>query len=309
MTERKSPIMGSGTNGTGRGIVEVSRELSLMNDQLFRQCRNYSVRFSIIDDNTRITNTVKFFTLADNWFNHGAIKHAYANWLKSLKDKVSVGAVFGKWYDWRIEAKIADGVQRLGSCTASLQGAGNPEWTIRVPDEYEYSHTRDSAGNEMGFAIGDGDSSSSEYDIQLQYQKSLTAKQADDNTTTSEASYANLHDASDHLITDHMVEAGDKAPYDLDRETALDGVSPWVMKAVLHNDRDGGTSNTLTPFFNAPLGIVLAVQSITDGDETDFDTDEPSLWMEAQKGSYKGVKADAIVDFNPRQVEKLIGRA
>lgn len=278
-----------------------------MNDQLFRQCRTYSVRFGLMDPSAAAARQVMFFTLADNWFNNGAIKHAYANWLKSIKDKAPAGATFAKWYDFRIEPKIADGAQRLGACTASLQGTGTPEWTIRTPDEYAYSHTRDSAGTEMGFAIGDGETSD-EYDIQLQYQKKLTAKQPDSVAVTAESSYANLHDASDHLIQDHLTESGDRAPYDYDRETSLDGVSPWVMKDFLHIDKDGGQSNSVTRYFTAPLGIVLAVNTATDGTETDFNTNAPTMFMEAQAGNYKGVKSHAIVDFNPRKIEKQLAK-
>lgn len=307
MTERKSPLLASGTSGTGRAICEVSRELGLMNDQLFRQARTYSVRFGLIDTSTG-AQSVMFFTLADNWFNNGAIKHAYANWLKRLKDQTPIGAKFARWYDFRIEPKIADGAARLGSCSASLQGSGNPEWTIRVPDEYAYSHTVDSAGTTMGFAIGDGDNTSEEYDIQLQYQKHITQKQPDSMEVTAEPSYANLHGPSDHLINELIVEEGDLAPYDLDRESSLDGVSPWVMKDVIHFDKDGGQSNVMTRFFDAPLGIVLAVNMSNDGTEEDFATSEPKMYMEAQRGNYKGVKADAIVNFNPRKVEKSLGK-
>jgi hypothetical protein len=160
----------------------------------------------------------------------------------------------------------------------------------------------------MGFAVGDGSSTADEYNIQLQYQKHLTAKQPDDMTVTAESSYANLHDASDHLIQDHLTESGDLAPYDYDRETSLDGVSPWVMKDILTIDKDGGQSNSLTRYFDAPLGFVLAVNMSSDGTEEDFNTSQPIMYMEAQRGTYKGVKASAIVNFNPRKIEKSLGK-
>lgn len=286
----------------------MDRELGKMNNMLFRQCRNYTLRVGAWPGAAQ-ERTYRMFTLSEEWFTHSAIKHAYANWLKSLRDKSPVGASFAKWYDFRIEPKIGDDNSQLEACVAEMTDGGSDQvtWNVTYADEYAYSKTRDSGGTEKGFKIGVG-GDSSVYSIFAEYQKSLTSKQADSNVVTHEASYTDLHDASDHLITAHLAESGDRAPYDLDRETIGDGAVPWVMKEVLTVDPDGGQSNSKTAFFTAPLGIVVIVK---DGDqaEVDFSSTEPEIYIEVAKGNYKGVKSTPIVDFNPRNVEKSIGRS
>lgn len=308
MTETKMAILANGTTGTGRGLLQVDRELSKMNDQLYRQCRNYTLRIGAWPVSTA-ERTYRVFTLPDNWFIHAAIKHAYANWLKRLRDQAPVGAKFARWYDFRIEPKILDGNAQLESCLAEMSdsGSGQVTWSLTFADEYAYSKITDSGGTEHGFSVGAG-GSSAEFNICHEYQKLLTARQPDSMTVTHEAGYADLHGPSDHLMTEHLAEAGDRAPYDYDRETIGDGVVPWVMKEVLTVDPDGGGGNARTGFFTAPLGIVVIVKD-NDQDESDFDTSQPELFMEVQRGNYKGVKSSAIVDFNPRKVEKTVGRA
>ena len=308
MTETKFGIMANGTTGVGRGLLQVDRELSKMNDMLFRQARNYSLRVGAWPGSTE-ENTYRIYTLPDTWFTHGAIKHAYNNWLKSIKDKAPVGAKFARWYDFRIEPMVGDGNSQLESCLAEMTDGGSTQvtWSLTFADEYAYSKTVDSGGTTKGLALGLA-TSSSEYDILDEYQKKITSAQPDAMTVTNSASYADLHDASDHVISDLLAESGDRAPYDYDRETIGDGVMPWVMKDTLTVDPDNGTTNSRTAFFTAPLGIVVIVKDHNQA-ESDFLTTQPELFVEVAKGNYKGVKSTPIVDFNPRKVEKTVGRA
>lgn len=307
MTQRKMPLMAVGSDGVGRGLVQVDRELGKMNDMLYRQCRNYTVRFSAWPVTSSAT-TYRLFTLPDTWFTHGAIKHAYANWLKSLRDNSPVGAKFAKWYDFRIEPSIAGNNSVLESCLAEMSDGGTNQvtWSVTYADEYAYSKTRNAAGSEMGLYIGAG--ADVGFNIEAEFQKSLTSRQPDSLVVTHEGSYTDLHDASDHLIAQHMAEGGDRAPYDYDRETIGDGVIPWVLQDQITVDLDAGYTNETSRFFNAPLGIVMVVKDRNLSEE-DFSTSQPELLMEVAAGKYKGVKAPAIVNFNPRKLEKTIGRA
>lgn len=304
-TERSIPLIAVGSSGTGRGLVQVDRELSQMNEQLYRQCRNYRVRFKAWPVSTSEA-TYRFFTLPSNWFTMAAVRHAYKNWMESLEDSLESGGKFAKWYDWRIEPKLEDGNSQLSAMIASMADidtAGSDfqlTYEIMHPDEYAYSKTRDAAGTEHGFAVGSG-STSSEYNIMAEYQAKLTSTQPDSMVVTHEGSYADLHGTHDKEIKTSLAESGDRAPYDYDRETVRDGVRNWVMKEVLVTDEL--QNSVSTRFFDAPLGIVIVVKD-RDQSEIDISTSQPELVMEVQRGEYKGVFAPAIVNFNPRKIEK-----
>ncbi len=310
MTERSIPLIASGTGGAGRGLVQVDRELSQMNEQLFRQCRTYRVQFSTwpISEGTA-EGSYRFFTLPTNWYTYAAIRYAYKNWLESLEDPLESGGQFAKWYDWRIEPMLKDGNSQLSAMLASMEDidtAGSDfqlTYSILTPDEYAYSKTYDSGGNVHGFAVGDGNSTA-EYNIMTEYQAKLTSKQPDSMAVTFEGSYVDLHGASDSEIKELLAESGDRAPYDYDRETFRDGFRNWVLKETLSIDADSyGTVPPRTRFFDAPLGIVIVVKDLNQS-ESDFNTSQPELVMHVAKGDYKGVSAPAIVDFNPRKIEK-----
>ncbi len=112
--ERSIPLIAVGSGGVGRGLVQVDRELSQMNERLYRQCRSYRVRFT---DWPTITGgsegTYRFFTLPSNWYTIAAIRYAYKNWLESLEDPLESGGRFAKWYDWRIEPMLKDDNSQL----------------------------------------------------------------------------------------------------------------------------------------------------------------------------------------------------
>lgn len=307
-TERSVPLIAVGSGGAGRGLVQVDRELSQMNEQLYRQCRSYRVQFSVWDDAVA-ERTYRFFTLPSNWYTFAAIRHAYRNWLESLEDPLESGAGFAKWYDWRIEPMLKDDNSQLTAFLTSMEdidtasGDYQLSYSVLTPDEYAYSKTYDSGGNVHGFAVGDGNSAA-EYNIMHEYQAKLTSKQPDSMAVTFEGSYVDLHGASDSEIKELLAESGDLAPYDYDRETFRDGIRNWVLKETLVADADAGkTGSPRTRFFDAPLGIVIVVKDSNQA-EADLSTNSPELIMHCAKGEYKGVFAPAIVDFNPRKIEK-----
>ncbi len=309
--ERSIPLIGVGSGGVGRGLVQVDRELSQMNERLYRQCRSYRVRFTEWPTVTGGQElTYRFFTLPNNWYTIAAIRYAYQNWLESLEDPLESGGQFSKWYDWRIEPMLKDGNSQLAAMLASMEDidtAGSDfqlTYSVLSPDEYAYSKTYDSGGAVHGFAVGDGNSAA-EYNIIAEYQAKLTSTQPDSMVVTHEGSYEDLHGASDKEIKTLLAQSGDSAPYDYDRETFRDGIRNWVLKETLVVDADSiGTSPSRTRFFDAPLGIVVVVKDYNQ-DESDFSTNQPELVMHVAKGKYKGVFAAPIVDFNPRKIEKM----
>lgn len=306
-TERNIPLIAVGSSGVGRGLVQVDRELSQVNEQLYRQCRSYRVRFSVWPTSTSEA-TYRFFTLPNNWYTMAAIRHAYKNWMETLEDPLESGAVFAKWYDWRIEPMLEDGNSQLTAMLTSMEDvdtAGSDfrvSYSVLTPDEYAYSKTFDSGGAVHGFAVGDGNSAA-EYNIMSEYQAKLTSNQPDAMTVTYEGSYVDLHGATDSELRELLAESGDRAPYDYDRETFRDGIRNWNLQEILCCDADGYGQNPTTKFFDAPLGIVVVVKD-RDQNEIDMSTSNPELIMHVQAGDYKGVRAPAIVDFNPRKLEK-----
>ena len=109
-TQLDVALVGNDATGHGQGIIDVVEEMCKVNHRLYRQAMSYSVSVHGLPVVSATSPTqYRFYTLANNWFVHGAIKYAFKNWRSSLQEELMGGAAQGRFLDWRIAHTNPDG--------------------------------------------------------------------------------------------------------------------------------------------------------------------------------------------------------
>lgn len=288
-TELTMALVASDGTGDGLGVVAVDQQLAAMNMRLYRQSMTYTVKCNVVAPNSGTRTTYKFFTLANNWFTLGAIKHAFRNWRYSIQDELQNASV-GKWHDFRLADTNLDG-DNSRLTTFSFDGNS---YNALETGEYSYAKSSIDDGTDKTFGLfGDlGD----QYNIFDEYAKHVDAKHpADDSVGGTTTTYNNLHD-SDASVMGHLATGFDAPPYprNLDGSNWADAV--LVEKAAVSVDPDGAIGPMSTGFFDAPLGLVFCYKLVA-GTGTDFATDIPELHLHVKSGQYKGVDAKPIFRY------------
>lgn len=299
MVERTMPLIGVGDEGNGTALFQADKQLGVTNHMLFRQGRKYRVSFKLGRSATSDESSYFFFTLRDNWYTNGAIKSAHNAYVQGVLDELKAGAKFSKWADFRINPESISAAE----LRAALYNGSS--YTSVAPDEYGLSELEGTDGNLKNFCLMD--SVTNGMNIFSEYQDIINNRRADALTVTHQVAYQDVNSGADHETEEVMAETGDVPPYDWNLSSSQD--HPWVLKASMHYDPDGGVAADRTGMFDAPLGMVLVLKTVNQT-LTDFSTSLPEIICTVGKGSYKGVHAPAIVDFNPRELErKYLGKA
>lgn len=294
-TERNIPLIANDASGTGQATLDVAEELCKMNHRLYRQSMTYPVSVKTmgeIVDGSSIT--YRFYTLANNWFVHGAIKYGFRNWRASLQEELMGGAAQGKYLDWRISNTNPDGdATKLIGVGWDGDGYNNLE-----SGEYNNSSTAifvddvGSSGSLRGFNMFG--SLTNNYNIFAEYAKYLDSRRPDTEAAQVDTSYSGLGTGDFDLTREDLVEDFDNPPYphDLSGTNWADAV--MVLQDIISFDGSGGSTNQSTRIFDAPLGFVFVTKE-DDGTATDLLTSAPELQLRVKSGSYKGVAAKPIV--------------
>ncbi len=294
-TQRCIPI-GAQTidEGSGRTILQVSKELSKMNHRLYRRARDYTVRFdpilNVFDHNSHYT--FDFFTLPNTWFVKGAIKHAYNTYMQSHRDELEAGVKFSRWHDFSINEQNPDGTWDY---MKSMTHDGNGWEGIAIDEDTSDSSVTNAAGTVVGFHLIGNLANS--YNIFREFANLLNYK-PDSPTVTSVQPYDGLLGLDD---ADRMAEVGDNPPYDRDfsnwlpADTTVDddqshNILTYAGSLVV--DVDGGIVRG-TPWMTAPLGLVYIIPK-KDESEFDLNTTLPHLCLHVKAGKYKGVDSRSL---------------
>lgn len=283
------------SGAAGTLIVRTARELSVMNNRLYRQSRNYTVSFDLLQANL-VDHTVTkwgFFTLPDTWFVRNAVKYAYKTYMQAHQDELDAGVKFARWHDFTIDEQNPDGTWELaqsfmfnGDAYEGLGGAAN-----QAPVDSQV--TQNDGSTEMSFRLMGHDSAA--YNIFSEYAKQRNYSTADDATVTSDQPYDGLLDLKD---ADNMAEIGDRPPYDRDFTAFLhDGTDDQgilVCQDTLTWDAANAGGRMSTRQFTAPLGLVF-IRKYAEDALTDVSNTAPELILRAKAGTYKGVHAPSLV--------------
>lgn len=288
-TQLDVALIANDATGIGQAAVDVVEEMCKINHRLYRQAMTYPVSFKVhtLSSNSS-TEVYRFYTLANNWFVHGAIKYAFKNWRASLQEELMGGAVQGRFLDWRIAHTNPDGdnTKLIGT---TWDGDG---YNALDAGEYNFSTTTGADGSEGSFNLFGA--LSGHFNIFNEYAKYLDTRKPDDQAITVNSSYDGLHEGDDLLTREGLVEDFDNPPYpnDLSGTNWADAV--MVLAETITIDPNGGIGPLSTKVFDAPLGYVFVVREVN-GSATDFSTGYPALTVRVKAGSYKGTAARPIV--------------
>lgn len=248
----------------------------------------------------------KFYTLPDNWFTHGAIRHAWKNFRAAYQDELlqSDGET-ARWFDM-VFSTGGDGAPYNNPAYPShFDGNSHLVNTTGFAGATQASTVTDSDGDEMTFRIASEEDKSGPgyYNIFLEYARHLTARRSDSAPAESgPQSYEGLLPDADDL--DHLFEDGDTAPYD-DSFAIWHGDADGNQDAFLQcrgalyvGDADPTGQNIQTEWFDAPLGLIWVYSSDSQGLPGGSTTVTPYMSLEVASGGYKGVKADPIFNWN-----------
>ncbi len=277
------------TDGTGKSVVQTNLLLGRMNGRLYRQCYNYDVQFEV-NPSIPGTNTEEyhFFTLPNNRFVIGAIRHAYQTYWHSMQEELGAGIRPAKYHDFSINEQNPDD-------TWDYMGAmlfdGDGYSAISGGEVITDSSVTDSGGTSQGFHLIGNLSNS--YNIFREYAKFLNYHDTDGAVSSSQP-YDGLLDLKD---ADVLTERGDSPPWDRDwgdwlpDDTTVDdaqGHTILNLRASISSEYD----RMSTRVFTAPLGLVWIVH-VTNNSNADLSDRE--LILRVPAGKYKGVKATSIV--------------
>lgn len=279
------------TDGTGDGqaTVDVVEELCKINHRLYRQAMTYPVSFKAQPaSNQTSAEQYHFYTLANNWFVHGAIKYAFRNWRASLQEELMGGASQGKYLDWRIAFTNPDGDNTTLKGT-SWDGDG---YNALDGGEYNYSTTTGADGSEDSFNLFG--SLSAHFNIFNEYAKYLDTRKPDAETIVVQGSYDGLHEGDDLLTREGLVEDFDNPPYPADFSGTEWADAVMVLADTITMDPNAAIGTARTKVFNAPLGFVFVKRAVN-GTDTDLSTSNPQLTLSVKAGGYKGTAAKPIL--------------
>lgn len=292
-TQLLTAVIASDSAGVGQAAVDVVEEMCKLNHRLYRQSMTYPVSFRAINHGTDASTLgYRFYTLANNWFVHGAIKYAFRNWRGSLQEELLGGAVQGKYLDFRVAHTNPDGNNTKLVGTA-WDGDG---YNVLESGEYNNSTTdvyvEDVGGSVRGFNLFG--SLTANFNIFAEYAKYLDSRRPDSEASVVDTSYSGLTIGDFDGTREDLVEDFDNPPYphDLSGTNWADAV--MVLQDAITFDGNAGPSTLSTRTFDAPLGYVF-VTKVDDAADTDFSTSTPELILSVKSGPYKGTGAKPIM--------------
>jgi hypothetical protein len=270
------------TAGGTKYLLDVARQLSVVNHRLYRQGKTYQVKIDIDNRADVAIGPAQYdvYALTDTWYVQKAWQLARAQYLRSTAaERANMSQQQrARWEDFRV--------------TAGISGS-----QVIVP--YQYSETLVGAVNTDGefqtsvIVLEDGTTqrtftwgstpSASEYSMLQEYDKSGNTE-AHPATQSADKAYSGTEDLNEAQM-DALAGNGNSPPYN--NLNFTDNV--WVKVATLDNSGTGNAgdsshSRMSTGFFNAPCGLVVIVPSISH-------TLAGDLSMTVKAGQYKGTAA------------------
>ena len=288
-TQLAVALRANDATGIGQGVIDVVEEMCKVNHRLYRQGMTYPVQIDAHPAGS-ISSVMqyKLYTLANNWFVHGAIKYAFRNWRASLQEELMGGAVQGRFLDWRIAHTNPDGDNtKLIGATWDGDGYNDLE-----AGEYNFTTTTGADGSEDSFNLFGA--LSAHFNIFNEYAKYLDTRKPDDQAITVASSYNGLHEGDDLLTREGLVEDFDNPPYPNDLAGTNWADAVMVLADVVTVDNNSHYGRSTSRVIDAPLGFVFVVKDV-DGSATDIDQNYPELTLRVKSGSYKGTAAKPIV--------------
>lgn len=269
-----SPISSGGAANT---LVDMARNLSVLNRRLYRFGRFYSAKVDVREDYAGAP--IEVYVLRDDWAVQKAFQMAYQQYLdNTMAERENMGSKqVARWEDFRIRDGLTLAKNDARPVLNNAAGTAVP----LTSGEFALSNVVDEAGTERTFSWGAG--SGTVYSILAEYDKTDNT-QLSSSSLTSDGAYSGIEATNDEATADNLKADGNAPPYDAG---GVNATTPWVRVAVLGST--AGTQKLSSGFFTAPCGLIL-LKGFTETSEA------YSVEVEAKSGDYKGVHAPSMIE-------------
>lgn len=296
-TQRKFAVAQSTGPAAGNTIIQVDKCLQITNRRIYRQHKVYRARVGI--DASALSGApgrrVQVFALKNNWANRKAFALAKEMYDKAVsEERAQVGNA--RWHDFRIDA--AGCMQNSGLSLPVSTFRNETRNTITLGNG-EYQSSQVTTTNSVGIAqIKSFDlvdtSSTTSYSVFLEFANNGPRTPTDPGAV-SPGGYERVSGTSyeDGNVQD-LLDNGNFPPYDTTANQSVLSGGPWVKVGELFHNANGA-SVLRTDYFDAPLGIIVAIgaNGLLDV-PTPIEEVEGLLNVEVKDGDYKGVAAEDI---------------
>jgi len=300
----------SSSTSEGTSFINLPRDLSAINRQLFRQARMYKVKsITFVDDDE--AKFIKIGMAPDSWAMRNAIKRAYRRW-NDMNDQVldDQPSMKARWNDFKpflsqLHLQAVDSGE--GATVESVEDIENNnlqygEWAYSVFESPDGTSSVD--GYNVGL-LGDHTGSSGNYTyvglIQSYGDARGTVNSEEPQVNAAVASddpLVNLLDAGTQFdeIAENIIQEGDQPPYKLDVGgvfgSAYVGASGNMPKEICVAELNPSSdSEGMQKIYNldVPLGVLRINHQLETG-STNF-----TVIVELAEGKYKGIHSESLV--------------
>jgi hypothetical protein len=299
----------SSTTTPATAYINLPRDLSALNRQLFRQCRTYKIKSIRVVDGTP-DGSVEFGCAPNTWAMKNSLKRAFNRWnemnAQVLTDQPNLKS---KWHDFKPYLDMSH-------MMASSAGVGG---TILTPQDQGGNSLQRGEWTYSEFESPDGTTSVDGYHVGILGQQSGAAGAVDyvgliesygnTRTTVTETPQANTALASDDPllnlldagtqfdeVAENIIDENDLPPYKLDDGSGFGSEyvggqnnmrAPQIFGEVVVNENRNNSS-----FYNVdiPLGVIRVDHQTYTG-TTSF-----TILVELAPGGYKGVHSEPLVE-------------
>lgn len=297
------------TNNQKTSYINLAKDLSAMNRQLFRQARMYHIKsITLVDDDE--AKYIQIGSAPDTWAMRNSVKRAFARYnemnAQVLDDQPSIKA---RWSDFKPYLSIRHRAAEMGgSPIAQMETPQDMDNNDLKYGEWEFSmfESPDGTSSVDGYRVGIlgdhvGSPGSFEYvGLIKSYGDSRgTVNQTEPNVNVAAASddpLVNLLDAGTQFdeIAENIIQHGDQPPYSLGAAPGEDYVGSKNNLPQEVHFAEFNTSGTVDGLqraynLNVPLGV-LRIDHSTEQGSTNF-----TIIIEMAEGKYKGIKSESLV--------------
>jgi len=299
-TQRVFPVAQTVGPASPNAIIQIDKCLQVMNRRIYRQNKVYRARVEL--DSKAVPgqpgSVVEIYVLKNTWANRKAFALAKEMYDKAVsEERAAVGNA--RWQDFRVNASGCFNAASDSTLPIATQQSGAR--AIVPLGNGEYTASTVSVTNSTGTAVPttftlNAATAPGEYSVFLEFANNGPRIMTDPGAA-SPGGYERVTGTSyeDGNVQD-LLDNGNFPPYDTTSNQSVLSGGPWQKVGELFHNISG-ESQLRTDYFDAPLGIVVAVgYSTLLTSDASIPAGLPSdlLTIRCKDGDYKGVAAEDI---------------
>lgn len=298
-TQRYIPVAQTLDPVRPNSLIQVDKMLNMTNRRLYRQHKVYTVQVELDDKSALLEpgQQVEIFALKNNWANRKAFSLAKEMYDKAVsEERAQVGDA--RWHDFRISGLncfIDTATVGVHPMTTFANGTRGP---LDLGNG-EYLGSTVSATNQQGDVAPHTfgllpTTTATQYSVFLEFANN-GPRTPTDPANPSPGGYERVS-GTDYEVGNviDLLDNGNFPPYDTTANTSVLSGGPWVKVGDLfHNPQ--GSSQLRTGYFEAPLGMIVAVgYNVQYQTPTAIKDARNLISIRVKEGDYKGVAATDI---------------